>query len=229
MALPNSAASLIPTPGPQAPRPDQTQPDVADAMPAPMPSPATEGSPIPPAPAAFADDTPPPSQTPSIASDYYDEDPSQFDHQPPFRPRRNPARMWTIAASLFAVVALGTAGTVAWYGLPSWVPFPKPTFAAERPGLKLNFPENQQNLRELADHSWFFEVNGTVSNIAQSSQNVPAIIVVLRDARGRAVYTGEITPPKRALTPGETMVISQALVPVPRGAVKAQFGWKPSR
>lgn len=192
-----------------------------------MPSPAAEGSPPPPAPSAFADDAPP--QAPSVTSDYYDESASQFDHQPPFRPRRNPARMWTIAAALFALVALGTAATVAWYGLPSWVPFPKPTFAAERPGLKLDFPETQQSLRELADHSWFFEVNGTVSNVAQSSQNVPAIMVVLRDARGRTVYTGEITPPKRVLTPGETMAISQALVPVPRGAAKAQFGWKPGR
>ena len=93
--------------------------------------------------------------------------------------------MWTIAASLFAVVALGSVATIAWYGLPSWVPFAKPMFAEERPGLKLNFPENQQGMRELQDRSWFFEANGAVSNVSQTSQNVPAILVVLRDARGK--------------------------------------------
>ena len=189
-----------------------------------------EPEPEPPAPPVYADDPPPPPPGADVPDPgYFDDTQSQFDHEPPFRPRRNPARMWTIAAALFAVVALGTVATVAWYGLPSWVPFAKPMFAEERPGLKLDFPENQQGMRELQDRSWFFEANGVVSNVSQTSQNVPAILVVLRDARGRIVYTGEIAPPKRVLTPGETMAISQALVPVPRGAGKAQYGWKPGR
>lgn len=213
---------------PPPPRPVSPQPE--PAAPAPIPSPAAEAEPEPPAPPVYSDDPSPSlSQAEATNAGYYDETQSQFDHQPPFRPRRNPARMWTIAAALFAVVALGTVATVAWYGLPSWVPFAKPMFAEERAGLKLDFPENQQGMRELQDRSWFFEANGVVSNVSQTSQNVPAILVVLRDARGRIVYTGEITPPKRMLTPGETMAISQALVPVPRGAVKAQYGWKPGR
>lgn len=225
------AATPAPAPAPSpvappTPRPLPAQPDAAVATPAPMPAAATQ-EPVPPAPPVYSDD-PPPTRSDDTGN-YYDQTHSQFDHEPPFRPRRNPARMWTIAAALFAIVALGSAATIAWYGLPSWVPVAKPMFAEERPGLKLDFPENQQALRELADRSWFFEVNGAVSNISQTSQNVPAILVVLRDARGRIVYTGEITPPKRALAPGETMPISQALVPVPRDALKAQYGWKPGR
>jgi len=50
---------------------------------------------------------------------------------------------------------------------------------------------------------------------------------MLRDARGRVVYTAEITSPKRVLSPGESVSINEALVPVPKAAVKAQYGWKP--
>lgn len=221
-------AAVEPVPAAAPAEPPLPRPVPVQAQPAaPMPSPATEVEPEPPAPPVYSDEPPPQADAPGAG--YYDDTQSQFDHEPPFRPRRNPARMWTIAAALFAVVALGTVATVAWYGLPSWVPFAKPMFAEERPGLKLDFPQNQQGMRELQDRSWFFEANGVVGNVSQTSQNVPAILVVLRDARGRIVYTGEIAPPKRVLAPGETMAISQALVPVPRGAVKAQYGWKPGR
>ena len=58
------------------------------------------------------------------------------------------APMWTLAAALFAVVALGAVGATAWYGLPDWMPFARPTFAEEQPGLKLDFPAKQQDRRQ---------------------------------------------------------------------------------
>lgn len=179
---------------------------------------------------SFADDTvepPPVAAMPAPTRTVYDDTASQFDYEPPFRPRRNPAKMWTIAAVLFAVVALGAVGAAAWYGLPSWVPFAQPMFAEEQPGLKLDFPEKQQGQRQLPDQSWFFEANGTVTNISQTSRSVPTILVLLRDARGTVVYNAEIQPPKRVLAPGESVSINEALVPVPRSGVKAEYGWKP--
>ena len=123
---------------------------------------------------------------------------------------------------------LGEAvGAAAWYGLPSWMPFAQPMFAEEQPGLKLDFPAKRQSQRQLPDQSWFFEVNGSVTNISQDSRSVPPILVVLRDARGRVVYNAEIQPPKRVLAPGESVSINEALVPVPKSGVKAEFGWKP--
>lgn len=230
------------SPAPPAPIAEPPRQEAVQPAPAPVPTPNPIPAPIPvsaapveeraipPAPPIFSDDPlPPPPQTAIPVSAYYDDTHSQFDHEPPFRPRRNPARMWTIAAALFAIVTLGAVAAVAWYGLPSWVPFAQPMFAEEQPGLKLDFPEKQQGMRELQDRTWFFEANGTVTNVSQTSVKVPMILVVLRDARGRVVYTGEITPPKRSLSPGEVMPISQALVPVPRGAFKAQYGWKPGR
>ena len=171
---------------------------------------------------------PPPVAAPLAASGYAEEEEvSRFAHEPLFRPRRNPAKMWTIAAVLFALVAFGSIGAAAWYGLPDWMPFAQQQFAEDQPGLKLNFPEKQQGPRPLADGSYFFETNGTVTNVSQESRSVPAILVVLYNARGSQVYVQEVRSPKRVLAPGESVAVNEALVNVPKGAVKAKIGWKP--
>lgn len=179
-----------------------------------------------------ADIPPPPLHETRIAATYvdgpgFDDSPSSFAFEPPFRPRRNPARMWTIAAALFALVALGLVGATAWYGLPDWMPFAQSTFAEKQPGLKLDFPAKRQDRHQLPNGTWIFGVNGTVTNISNVSRSVPPVLVVLRDARKRIVHSEEIRPSKRVLAPGETVTINEALVPVPKSAVKAQFGWKP--
>ena len=190
-----------------------------------------ETAPAPP-PLNFAlDDAPPaPPPAPSVyeepaAGD--DEDYSRFVHEPLFRPRRNPARIAMYAAVLFAVVALGSIAAAAWYGLPDWLPFAQPSFAQDQPGLKLDFPAKQQGQRQLPDGSFFFEANGTITNTSAQSRTVPTLQVVLYDARGGQKFIQEIHSPKRVLAPGESVSINEALVNVPKGAVKAKFGWKP--
>lgn len=181
-------------------------------------------------PISFADDElpPPPDVAPVSVTEYEpDEGYSRFAHEPLFRPRRNPARMWTIAAALFAVVALGAVAATAWFGLPSWVPFAHQLFAEDQPGLRLDFPAKMQGQRPLSDQTWFFEANGTVTNVSQSARSVPTILAVLKDARGRIVFSAELHSPKRVLAPGESASINEALVSVPKAAVTAEYGWKP--
>lgn len=221
----------VPAPEPVAP--------AEQAWPQPEPEPAAvpawqaepeEAPAEPPPPLSFSNEAlppPPDAAVPIGSDDGYDQDQSRFAHEPLFRPRRNPAKMWMIASILFAIVSLGAVAATAWYGLPSWVPFANPMFAEEQPGLKLEFPEKRQGQRQLPDQSWFFEANGTVTNISQTSRSVPPVQVVLRDARGRKVYDAVIYAPKRVLAPGESVQINEALVPVPKAAVKAEYGWKP--
>ena len=181
-------------------------------------------------PSSFASEdlTPPAAAAPmSVDEPELDEGYSRFAHEPLFRPRRNPARMWTIAAALFAVVALGAVAATAWLGLPSWMPFAHPLFAEEQPGLTLDFPAKMQGQRPLSDQTWFFEANGTVTNVSQAARSVPTILAVLKDARGRIVFTAELHSPKRVLAPGESVSINEALVSVPKAAVRAEYGWKP--
>ena len=46
----------------------------------------------------------PPPITPPRYDQHDDERRSSFAHEPPFRPRRNPAKIWTIAAVVFALL-----------------------------------------------------------------------------------------------------------------------------
>ena len=217
---PVMAEPVAPPPEPEAPAPaPEDEPAAfADETEAPAPPPLN-----------FAlDDAPPPA--PAVAEPAWadaDEDYSRFAHEPLFRPRRNPARIAMYAAVLFAIVALGSIAATAWYGLPDWLPFGHKTFAEEQPGLKLDFPAKQQGQRELPDGSFFFEANGTISNTSSQSRSVPTVQVVLYDARGTEKFIQEIHSPKRVLAPGESVSINEALVNVPKGAVKAKFGWKP--
>lgn len=230
-ADPEPIASEPNEPVPSAADWDQPRPAQLSETPAVTPQPGPEPEP----PISFAADevaspplSPPPSAAPlPVDEPEADDGYSRFAHEPLFRPRRNPARMWTIAAALFAVVALGAVAATAWFGLPNWMPFAHPLFAEDQPGLKLDFPAKMQGQRPLSDQTWFFEANGTVTNVAQSARSVPTILAVLKDARGRIVFSAELHSPKRVLAPGESVSINEALVSVPKAAIKAEYGWKP--
>ncbi len=239
-ARPVEHEPAVPEPAiPQVTEPEPNEPEVRAAdwdHPQPAsenetPAVARQPEPDPQPPISYAPDAvpPPPPSTAPLAADEPDaeDEYSRFAYEPLFRPRRNPARMWTIAAVLFAVVALGAVAATAWFGLPSWMPFAHALFAEDQPGLTLDFPAKMQGQRPLSDQTWFFEANGTVTNVSQSARSVPTILAVLKDARGRIVFSAELHSPKRVLAPGESVSINEALVSVPKAAIKAEFGWKP--
>lgn len=189
-----------------------------------------------PPPPAFAEESPPPvAQTSEWTDDRPEERArdddgqgySNFAHEPPFRPRINKLKLWTWAAAVFAVVALAAIGAVAWYGLPNWMPLARQTFAEAQPDLVLDFPANRQDRRTLPNGSEFFGASGTVTNVGRSRRTVPTILIVLRDARERIVYSWEVAPAKRQLAPGESVSINEAVTDVPKSAKIAEIGWKP--
>jgi hypothetical protein len=157
-----------------------------------------------------------------------DDGASQFEHEPPFRRRRNPLRLWTVGAVAFALVVVGLIVAVSYWGLPEWVPVNRPTFAAGQADLQLDFPAGQQERRQLPDGTEYFGASGTITNIGGSTRSVPPILIVLRDGHDRIVYSWEVYPPKRSLAPGESMTVNQAVTDVPRSAKVAEIGWKPS-
>ncbi len=157
------------------------------------------------------------------------EESSQFDYEPPFRPRRNPVKLWTAAAVIFLVACAGAAVAVSYWGVPDWVPVQRPTFAAGEPSLKLDFPPDQQDRRTLPNGTEYFGASGTVTNVGTETVSVPSILIVMRDELNRIVYTLEIAPPQSTLAPGETMPIREAVTDVPRSAKFAEIGWKPNR
>ncbi|MEO6388068.1 MAG: thioredoxin, partial [Croceibacterium sp.] len=70
--------------------------------------------------------------------------------------------------------------------------------------------------------------SGSITNTGAATRSVPPILIVLRDARDRIVYSWEVQPPKRSLAPGETVTVNEAVTDVPRSAKFAEIGWKPS-
>jgi predicted Zn finger-like uncharacterized protein len=161
------------------------------------------------------------------ATSNFDEAPSSFEYLPPFRPRRNPAKMWTAIAIAFASFSIGAIGVVGWYGLPDWAPFARPTFAEAQTGLVLDFPRNRQDRRTLPNGTEFFGASGTIRNVSGERRSVPAVLIVLRDNQERIVYSWEVAPPKRELAPGESMTVNEAVTDVPKSAKSAEIGWKP--
>jgi predicted Zn finger-like uncharacterized protein len=219
---------------PAAPPPPPPPPSVTpEAAPAPAPEPPRFVRPepreevierAPPLPEERV--TPPPFEQDSYAQPE-PETASQFEAAPPFRRRRNPLKLWTWAAAIFALLAVGTIVAVSYFGLPDWVPVNRPTFAMGQPDLQLDFPADQQERRQLPNGTEYFGASGPITNIGGEAQSVPSILIVLRDARDRIVYSWEVEPPQRSLAPGETVTVNEAVTDVPRSARFAEIGWKP--
>jgi len=152
---------------------------------------------------------------------------SRFEHEPPFRPRRNTGRLWTMAAFAFALVVAGLIGLAMWLGLPKWLPSAHATFGAGRPDLVLSFPAERQDRRTLPNGTEYFGASGTVTNVGKDPREVPPILIVLRDAKDKVVHAWDVTPPRESLKPGESGTINEAVTDVPESAKVAEIGWKP--
>jgi predicted Zn finger-like uncharacterized protein len=200
--------------------PDEDRPATADPA-EPIEAPPPAWTPPEPEPPTFAE----PASNPVDV--VFEHSPSSFEYEPPFRPRRNPAKLWTAAAVAFALLVAALIGAVSYWGLPHWVPIARPTFGAAQPDLVLEFPPERQDRRTLPDGTEYFGASGTVTNVGQDTRSVPAVLIVLRDGRDRKVYEWVVRPPKSELAPGESVTINEAVTDVPRSAKIAEIGWKP--
>lgn len=162
--------------------------------------------------APVARDLPPPAS--------FSVDRSQFAHEPPFRPRRNPAKMMTMAAAAFALL-VAVAGGATWYF--GWL---DNSFAAsmEEPDLKIVLHDNLELGRD-ADGSPFFIASGSIVNPTSVTQNVPELLVTLKDDSGRSVYSWTMKAPVRSLAPGAKTDFSQLRRDVPLAASRISVSW----
>ncbi|MDK2757545.1 MAG: thioredoxin [Blastomonas fulva] len=174
----------------------------------------------------------PPISRPIVAS-YADDSladrPSSFNHEPPFRPRRNPAKLWMLGAIAFALIASATAVAISVFGLPSVLTSYSLPFAEVEPDLQIDFPPAKQERRTLPNGTEFFSASGTIRNLSKTAQDVPPMLVVLRDAQDRVVFNWIINPPVETLQPGQSADFRQAMVDVPRSASSAEIAWAKRR
>ncbi|MES2020886.1 MAG: MJ0042-type zinc finger domain-containing protein [Pseudomonadota bacterium] len=178
-----------------------------------------EAAPLAPPPVAprteAAVETPPePVSAPaaSAATAPYD-DYDAFAHEPPFRPRRNPARRWTVAAIAAGIAMLAAAALV---------------FYADLPGLagQLFRPATGTPLKIVSkpvdQHTFngneIFAVSGIVLNPTDTRQPIPDIRADLRDAQKRIVFSWIIRPEATTLPPKGQVQFNSAQVNVPVNA-----------
>jgi predicted Zn finger-like uncharacterized protein len=193
----------LPTPTPPAAPAQGTAPaSAAPSMPPPL------------APRTTPHDAPPP--IPPERRDY-----DAFAHEPPFKPRRNPTRRWTMAALGAAVTLIAGIGIVQFYGAPGFA-----TGLLGKAGLPggyvdipllIELPRKPDRVMHQTGRE-VFSFTGVVINPTDKAQIVPDILAELRDTQGRAVYSWTITPPKRNLGPRERMQFDNAQVDVPLAA-----------
>ena len=163
-------------------------------------------------PAAIAEA--PMHSAPDVAKPVY-PDYDAFAHQPPFRPRRNPARRWTIAAVVAGVAMLGATAAIVTNGAPRSASALFPT-GVETPLRIVNKPIDRHDY----NGNEIFAISGTVLNPTDTRQPVPDIRADLLDSQRRIVFSWMIRPEASALPPKGRVEFNSAKLDVP---VNAKF------
>ncbi len=142
--------------------------------------------------------------------------------RPVVRGRRNPQRVWTIAAAAAGVLMLVAVGLISWLGTPDLLSRIGVGGPAASPLL---IQENPIERRELENGSELFAVSGQVTNPSNARQRVPDIRAELRDAQGRMVFSWTITPQQRTLPPGGSVDFNSAKLDVPANSKRLELSF----
>ncbi|HYI40216.1 MAG TPA: zinc-ribbon domain-containing protein [Allosphingosinicella sp.] len=189
------------------------------APPSPRTSAEWRDSPAPPPPPP-----PPPLREPaaarpsaSVLGPAPQQEPENYDafaHEPPFRPRRNPAKLWTILAVAAGVLMLAATAAVYSFGLPELgVDIALPG----RNATPLKLTDIRARKEALASGNALLSVTGRITNPTGSVQRVPQLRAEVRDSSGKAVYSWSISPPVSELQPGQSAIFNSAEMDVPTG------------
>jgi len=150
---------------------------------------------------------PQPPPQPEAEPESYDA----FASEPPFRPRRNRARMLTMLAALAAVLMSGAALALHYFGLPGFGER-LATGAAGATSLGIT---GEGRLQRLGSGNVLLMVTGRIANPTGATQSVPQIRAELRDPQGRVVHSWQIAPPVTELAPRQSATFNSALVDPP--------------
>ncbi|MEH6758039.1 MAG: MJ0042-type zinc finger domain-containing protein [Parasphingorhabdus sp.] len=191
--------------------------------PQPVEQPSTEVVSVPLAKAPEASPVAPTMAPASVVTPAYVSETSSFAHEPPFKPRRNPAKLWTMAAVAFAILVILIGGALYAFGTPNWFQSYQMASVDDTP-LLIELSQKQDR-RTLPDGTEYFAASGTIINPTDTEQSVPPMLVILRDASGRIVYSWKMKAPTKALTPGAKINFNEAKLDVPRAASQLEVGW----
>lgn len=142
---------------------------------------------------------------------------SSFAHEPPFRPRRNPAKLWTMAAIAFAMAVAALGGALYYLGTPGWAVNLGLTAEGTDPDLLLDMPRKPER-RQLPSGDEYFAFSGRIVNASDRALAVPPIVVEMRDDQDRLVFGWTIRPPVKELGPGDQATFHESRIDIPKKA-----------
>jgi len=144
-----------------------------------------------------------------------------YAHEPMFRPRRNPARMWTGIAIAFALVLTAGGVAAAWYG-PSRVLSLFGISSGEFDVPLLIMPRTMEPSVK-PNGTVLLPVSGRIVNPTDSAQPIPDILVEIRDQQGRVVYSWTIPRPAPTVRARGSVGFESATVNPPKNGTKLRF------
>lgn len=220
-----SNAPAAAAPPPEAPAPAPAVVEAPPPAPIPVSPPRTINVSPPPAAQAFE---PPVDRSFMPVDDHQEADP--FAHEPPFRPRRNRARLWLIAAIVTALLALAAIAALAWFGPPAFLKQMGVAQAYTDVPLLLEVPREPER-RPLPSGNELFALSGRIRNPSAQTVRVPNIVAELTDASGKVVYSWTIPKPAVRIAPGASLNFESAAVDVPKDsrALKLSFSGDANR
>jgi predicted Zn finger-like uncharacterized protein len=142
-----------------------------------------------------------------------------FTHEPPFKARRNPARLWTWLAILAAVLMLGAIAALSYFKVP---------VIGGRGGAETALviqSTREPDRTALESGNELLTVYGRVVNKTSQAQRVPPIRAELSDAQGRVVYSWAISAPVAELGPGASTNFNSAVVDVPASVKRLKLNF----
>lgn len=149
-----------------------------------------------------------------------------FAHEPPFRPRRNPARRWTAAAFIASVSMMCGVAAILYTGAPGLAM----SFGlGPPPETPLVFANERVNRSATANGGELFAVSGAIVNPTDAPQRAPDILARLWDEQDRLVYSWTITPSPRSVPPRGSVDFNSATLNVPPATKRVQFSFQGER
>ncbi|HZV18114.1 MAG TPA: zinc-ribbon domain-containing protein [Sphingobium sp.] len=139
------------------------------------------------------------------------------DYQPPARARRNPAKLWTMAAVAFFLFVSVLGGALAYFGPPAWAVDLGFGARDQQAGLNFYLPKPPER-RNLPTGEEYFAFNARILNDSDQELTVPPVVVELRDDQGRLVFSWMTKADKNRLKPNEEARVSESRLDIPKNA-----------
>jgi len=223
-AAPEAAAPIQsaprPSPPPSPPAASPLEDERFDAEPSDYQRSPFEMPPAPPV-AAVPRPEPEMEAAPPPATSAEEEDYQAFAHEPPFRPRRNRAKILTWIAIAIFLIVVAAAAAVSYFGVPA---IGQTAFGNSGTPLVIEVTRKPQR-QPMESGNELFAVSGRIVNPTDQMQRVPQIKAELRDIQGRVVYDWAISAPVDKLSGHQSATFNSAEVDVPKSARSISFSF----